>query len=230
MKSLRIALPLLMAAGLFSLQGCQHQSSSQVQPATQQQSYQGVLPCADCNGLQTSLFLNQDGTFVLQETYLATRDGDQVFTSYGQWLRSADKITLTTNSGDKRHFRSEGNGLRMLDRNGEAIRSELNYLLLPVSAALPTALVPLTGLYTYMADAAIFEDCATGKIFPVANTAELEQAYLAARREPGDAVFLTINGFFQVRPSMEAGRVQTVLVPERNGKFRFDRNRSCPKK
>ncbi len=37
------------------------------------------------------------------------------------------------------------------------------------------------GMYFYMADAATFTDCATGKRFIVANNAELERGYRAAR-------------------------------------------------
>lgn len=66
-----------------------------------QQSYQGVLPCADCSGLDTSLFLDSDGTFILKEVYLGTKDGDQTFAEYGKWARTADKLVLTNAQGEK---------------------------------------------------------------------------------------------------------------------------------
>lgn len=34
------------------------------------QSWRGVLPCADCEGIETSLFLEKDGTWVMNERYL----------------------------------------------------------------------------------------------------------------------------------------------------------------
>lgn len=51
-------------------------------------TWQGVLPCADCDGIQTRLRLSADGEgrrYELQETYLA-RDGGEVFETQGAWL------------------------------------------------------------------------------------------------------------------------------------------------
>ena len=91
------------------------------------QSYQGVLPCADCGGLDTALFPDEDGTFVLQETYRGTKDGDQTFADYGKWARTADKLVLTDSNGEKRYFRPVGKSTEMLDRSGVPIESKLNY-------------------------------------------------------------------------------------------------------
>ncbi len=33
------------------------------------QSWRGVLPCADCEGIEISLFLEKDGTWVMNERY-----------------------------------------------------------------------------------------------------------------------------------------------------------------
>ena len=52
-------------------------------------TYVGILPGADCAGLKTELTLYQDGSYFLRETYLATRDGDKVFTSSGKWQKRA---------------------------------------------------------------------------------------------------------------------------------------------
>jgi copper homeostasis protein (lipoprotein) len=50
-------------------------------------TYVGILPGADCAGLKTELSLFKDNTFYLKETYLATRDGDKIFISTGQWQK-----------------------------------------------------------------------------------------------------------------------------------------------
>ncbi|MFC0226184.1 envelope stress response activation lipoprotein NlpE [Serratia aquatilis] len=224
----KITIALFFAAGALLLLGCNNQyqpKEQSLQPM--QQSYQGVLPCADCSGLDTSLFLDVDGTFVLQETYNGTKNGDQTFASHGQWARTADKLVLTDANGDKRYFRPIGKDLQMLDQNGLPIESKLNYVLSAVTKSLPKTPMPLTGLYTYMADAAVFQDCATGKTFPVVNNIALEKGYLQARGAPGEPVFLMLNGHFSVQPSMEEGRTQKALVPEPGGKVVFDRKQSC---
>lgn len=50
-------------------------------------TWQGVLPCADCDGIQTRLRLvadDQGRRYELQETYLA-QDGGEVFEGQGAW-------------------------------------------------------------------------------------------------------------------------------------------------
>lgn len=51
-------------------------------------TWQGVLPCSDCDGIQTRLRLLADGQgrrFELQETYLA-QDGGEAFEGQGEWV------------------------------------------------------------------------------------------------------------------------------------------------
>ena len=85
----KITIALFLAAGALSLLGCNNQyqpKEQSLQPM--QQSYQGILPCADCSGLDTSLFLDEDGTFILQETYRGAKGGDRTFASYGSRTHS----------------------------------------------------------------------------------------------------------------------------------------------
>ena len=74
----------------------------------------------------------------------------------------------------------------------------------------------MRGLFTYMADAALFEDCVSGHRSPVAMEAgylELERAYLELRREPGAPLLVTIQGSIEPRPPMEGdGEIDTVVV------------------
>lgn len=73
------------------------------------------------------------------------------------------------------------------------------------------------GLYTYMADAGLFVDCATGERLPVAqegDNAALESAYSAARKAPGAALLAVVEGRVEVRTPME-GAARPTLVVER---------------
>ncbi len=74
----------------------------------------------------------------------------------------------------------------------------------------------LRGLFTYMADAALFEDCATGRRYPVAMEAgylELERAYLEQRSEPGAPLLVIIRAGVEKRPPMEGdGEIDTIVV------------------
>ena len=57
-------------------------------------TWEGVLPCADCDGIQTRLRLlaNADGRrFELQEAYLAA-DGGEQFQAQGEWSEASVEI------------------------------------------------------------------------------------------------------------------------------------------
>ena len=110
--------------------------------------------------------------------------------------RTADKLVLTNSKGEKSYFRAKGDKLEMLDRNGSPIQSPLNYTTEPVKASLPTTPMAMRGMYFYMADAATFTDCATGKRVAVANNAQLERDYAAARGTDTRPVLLVVEGHF----------------------------------
>lgn len=71
------------------------------------------------------------------------------------------------------------------------------------------------GLYTYMADAGMFVDCATGERLPVAqegDNAALERAYLAARKTPGAPLLAIVDGRVEIRTPMEGAARPTLIV------------------
>ncbi|WP_049008090.1 envelope stress response activation lipoprotein NlpE, partial [Citrobacter koseri] len=184
-----------------------------------QQSWRGVLPCADCEGIETSLFLEKDGTWVMNERYQGVREEPSSFASYGTWARTADKLVLTDSKGEKSYYRAKGDALEMLDREGNPIESQFNYTLESVSASLPVTPMPVRGMYFYMADAATFTDCATGKRMPVANNAQLERDYLAARGAAEKPVLLTVEGHFTQEANPDTGAQVKTLVADKEIKF-----------
>jgi len=223
----KIIITAVLALGVLSLFGCHTAAYNQEKPLqAMQQSYSGVLPCADCGGLETSLFLQQDGTYILQEVYQDTKDGNQTFASYGNWARTADKLVLTDAKGEKRYFHPKDENLEMLDTSGAPIVSSLNYTLKPTQQSLPKTPMTLTGMMQYSADAASFKDCATGKVFPMSANKSLEEGYLAARQSPNQLVFVSMDGHFMTEPSMEEGQMHKAVVADKNVKF--DVTRACP--
>lgn len=122
------------ACTLFALIGCNNRAEvDALQPAQaaelkpMQQSWRGVLPCADCEGIETSLFLEKDGTWVMNERYQGVREEPSSFASYGTWARTADKLVLTDSNGEKSYYRAKGNELEMLDREGNPVASQQLY-------------------------------------------------------------------------------------------------------
>ncbi|WP_342462741.1 copper resistance protein NlpE N-terminal domain-containing protein [Arsenophonus apicola] len=71
-------LKILLIVGTVTLAGCQHKlPQSPSQPVDK--VYTGVLPCADCSGIETTVLFNPNGTFIEQLTYLGKEDQKILF-------------------------------------------------------------------------------------------------------------------------------------------------------
>ncbi len=82
----------------------------------------------------------------------------------------------------------------------------------------PSGTMTLRGMYSYMADAALFADCATGARWPVAtegDNAALERAYLSERTTPGAPLLVTVEGRTEPRPRIDGPGEGSVLIVER---------------
>ncbi|SFS79724.1 Uncharacterized lipoprotein NlpE involved in copper resistance [Porphyromonadaceae bacterium NLAE-zl-C104] len=90
--------------------------------------YKGMLPCADCEGIQEEIRLNEDLTYEMVSIYLGK--GDNRFSDNGrfEWDEAGSRIKLTsaTLSNDTdRWFKVGENQLIALDIEGNPIESSL---------------------------------------------------------------------------------------------------------
>lgn len=88
--------------------------------------YEGVLPCADCSGIETSLELNSDNTYNLKRRYLGNQPTKSI-TSSGTFSWNADggKISLEKVRGNTTDYLVGENQLIQLDSQGERITGNL---------------------------------------------------------------------------------------------------------
>ncbi|MFO1058317.1 MAG: META domain-containing protein [Dongiaceae bacterium] len=109
------------------------------------------------------------------------------------------------------------------DRSSGRLRAALPAVLVLALAALspppaPAADLPpvLAGELTFLADAARFSDCATGRAYPVAmegDFASLETGYRRAASAPGAPLYVTFEGAVAERPRADGGGTEpTILV------------------
>jgi heat shock protein HslJ len=84
-------------------------------------AYRGVLPCADCRGIETVVILNSDGTFTTHFRYLGK--GDEVFSKEGRftWNAAGSIVTLP---GDAQYLVGE-NHLTRLAADGSRVTGAL---------------------------------------------------------------------------------------------------------
>ncbi|MDX1805300.1 MAG: copper resistance protein NlpE N-terminal domain-containing protein [Alcanivorax sp.] len=134
-----------MLSGL-ALAGCQSAPPPEpANPTAQKTTYSGMLPCADCSGIRTTLVLYRDQfanptRFELREEYLKGSTVTLSAIERGDW-DSTSKVRGTTEyriftinpqdpSGKRQYLKDAVNAIEMLDKDGKRIDSNLNYRLL----------------------------------------------------------------------------------------------------
>lgn len=110
----------------FILISCKSDKNSNVSGV-----YQGILPCANCDGIENKLILNNDLTFQLETTYLGKGD-EKPFVKKGNYKIENQQLELLVKSGFK--YQINDNYLELLDISGNKIESELNYKLIKKSS------------------------------------------------------------------------------------------------
>lgn len=145
---------LVLPLALLALAGCGREPASdasapaepplgQVVSPAQGEDFEltwlGVLPCADCDGIQSQLVLSGDDRrrrYLLEETYLGG-DGDNRFQQEGDWVEEsvviggvASVVYRLDPQGPGRWFRLLPDGsLEMLEGEGRPAARGLDYRL-----------------------------------------------------------------------------------------------------
>ena len=94
--------------------------------------YAGLLPCADCEGIQTQLTLNADKTYVLEEHYVKNGRALHPSKATGRFQFDAKKpslIRLENTSPTRVYFIGEGYAEARDAQSRDKISSQLNYRL-----------------------------------------------------------------------------------------------------
>ena len=186
-------------------------------------SYEGELPIASGGSVLWHLDLLPLGRYQSRTTYKDKPEPNR-FDDIGRWRRESRTGRLWLRGGRETPVAfipgDGGRTLRKADTAGKPVASSDEHRLqrLPRPALIEPRLV-LTGMFTYMADAAVITLCADGGRMPVTMEADykaLETAYLKERQEPGQALLVSLEGLIAPRASMEANRPpQHSLVVER---------------
>jgi uncharacterized lipoprotein YbaY/uncharacterized lipoprotein NlpE involved in copper resistance len=184
-------------------------------------SFAGELPGAS-NPIAWHLDLLPDGRFQLRLTHVGRPEPNR-FDDIGRWTRDASGRIVLRGGREAPVFLMPVDGgaaLRKLDVQGQPIESAHNDRLLRLPA--PQPIEPrllLTGMFTYLADAAGISLCVDGQRLPVAMEGDykaLEAAYRDAVPRPGQPLLVNLEGLIAPRPSMEESRPpEATLVIER---------------
>lgn len=87
-------------------------------------SYEGTLPCADCEGIETIIVLNEDNTYHKSQVYL-TGDNPDEFDENGTIEWNKDNFTITLypddNSDESSLYKVEEDRIIALSKDGSQV-------------------------------------------------------------------------------------------------------------
>lgn len=193
--------------------------------------YEDTLPCADCPGIVTQLWLRSDSTFILRQHYI---DRDTLpLGTIGQWHVVNGLVTVGLNGDKPDFYKPTAEGLMLVDEMGQAAPNGLDLTLDRLADEIQDEIprMQLTGTFIYMADAKSFKPCGSRFTWPCAggedlgadegelvgsmNGIELERQYLAVVKTGGEPWTITVECSLGMGPAMEGDGADEYLLIHR---------------
>lgn len=138
MKNKNLLVALILALVTLATYSCAHQKQKTTPAAPDghtaqtaldwQGAYSGVMPCADCEGIETELQLNKDQTYRLISHYKKGADGiSDTLSGKFTWQKNGNTIRLERKTKDIRPdiFKIEENQVKQLDQDGKEVTGAL---------------------------------------------------------------------------------------------------------
>ncbi len=163
--------------------------------------YRGLLPCASCPGILTSITLNNNKTFEKTDFYLQEKNGSLKEKGTFSFTNDGNNIILQPEQGVTTKYAVGENKLIMLDKNGKKSSSALadKYELSKASdQAIVFTKKPITGLLTLGHEVSVFTPCNSAKSYWVKDSPDgkLKQRYqekIAEQLTPYTPVMATLT-------------------------------------
>ena len=95
-------------------------------PVIKAENYVGTLPCADCEGIDITLQLKTDSTYIMNSVYKGSRvDSSNAHdVDNGSWMMNGDTLILLTEGNATKYIKTD-TALIQLDGNGKRITGDL---------------------------------------------------------------------------------------------------------
>ncbi len=187
--------------------------------------FSNTLPCADCPGIATQLYLKPDSSFIMEQHYLDRG----YFYQTGRWIMNDSLLQLNTNDTLQQFKMTSHATLALLDKDGkEVIMGSKKALLhrnnIPFKPFQP---IPVEGMFSIKNNTMNIHICTMKKDFPAAiapGGAMMKPAYEKASPN-GESVYAKVAGHFELRPFFNDTTTRDFFVIEKF--IRFLPNQSC---
>ncbi len=186
--------------------------------------YDGTLPCADCPGIVTQLWVRSDSTFVLRQRSI---DKDSMAIGMiGEWGVRDGAMHLGMGIGEPQLWKYSGD--RIVNTDTRSGAEGLEKLADEINDEIPR--MRLTGTFTYLADAMSFRPCGSAFTWPAAGGAnwtdegevlgsmdnvELERSYLRSVKQGGEPWTIEVECSLAMGPAMEGDGADEYLFIHR---------------
>ncbi|GAB6011583.1 copper resistance protein NlpE [Viscerimonas tarda] len=87
-------------------------------------TYTGVIPCADCEGIDVHITLNEDGAYQMSYRYIGKKGDSEQFTGTFEWTEDGGSVILSDKTRPY-YYKVGENRLFQFDMEGKPITGEL---------------------------------------------------------------------------------------------------------
>lgn len=98
-----------------------HLDTNQVNKASFLGTYKGILPCADCSGIETMITLRGDSSYVIVSKFLDSELSPMPFEDGGTFTIGNDRLILTDKGGETWNYAVEKGSLLQIDKQGNPL-------------------------------------------------------------------------------------------------------------
>jgi copper homeostasis protein (lipoprotein) len=180
-----------------------------------------TLPCADCPGIATQLYLKPDNSFIMEQAYL----GKSVAYDLGKWSVTDSILKLISSEGPRQFKVVNFAAIKLLDNEGRMIDDTtnnhiiLNRINTPFKPKQP---IPVEGIFSANGDTMNIHLCAVDINYPVAlspSAMSMKATYNKAVHQKNEPLYAKLEGHFELRPSLTDTSTKDFFVVERFVKF-----------
>jgi copper homeostasis protein (lipoprotein) len=166
--------------------------------------FYNTLPCADCPGIATKLYLKPDDSFIMEQKYL----NRNIVYDLGRWSVTDSILKLTGTEGISQFKILNQATIKLLDNEGRMIYDTTSahlVLLRDNTPFKPLKLIPVEGTFYANRDTMNIHICAMDNNYPVALAPKamgMKAAYNKAAHQKNEPLYAKLEGHFELRPVM----------------------------
>ncbi|MEZ4740081.1 MAG: copper resistance protein NlpE N-terminal domain-containing protein [Flavobacteriales bacterium] len=189
--------------------------------------YHDTMPCADCPGIVTDLWVRADGSYLFQETYL---DRDPMpFGTMGNWEVREGRLVLLEDRSPLMHYAFAAEGLQQMDASGKAPSGSMPLMLQRIQGTLLDRPMRISGIYSYADETHAMRPCGMRADLPLGmQQAGLEMAMWYSERDDSNRkpLVVEIQAHLGMGPAMEGNDEEEYLFVDKV--LRQVRSGECP--